>query len=138
MAKKLKVDTGEEKFGPYSPGINVDDFVWLSGQVDIEAGNDIESQTIGTLSKIDDLLAAANCSRSDLVKVTVLMADIDDYSKVNEIYGKWLGDSIPPARAAYAVSSLPLGALIEIICEAVRNSGDYRTDLPAELEEALV
>ena len=51
MAKKLKVDTGEEKFGPYSPGINVDDYVWLSGQVDIDAGNDIESQTIGTLSK---------------------------------------------------------------------------------------
>ena len=49
MAKKLKVDTGEEKFGPYSPGINVDDYVWLSGQVDIDAGNDIESQTIGTL-----------------------------------------------------------------------------------------
>ena len=90
------------------------------------------------ISKIDDLLAAANCSKSDLVKVTVLMVDIDDYSKVNEIYGKWLGDSIPPARAAYAVNSLPLGALVEIICEAVRNSGDYRTDLPAELEEALV
>ena len=119
MAKKLRVDTGGEKFGPYSPGINVNDHVWLSGQVDIDAGDSIEAQTIGTLSKIDDLLAAANCSKDDLVKVTVLMVDIEHYSKINEIYGKWLGDSMPPARAAYAVDSLPLGALVEIICEAI-------------------
>ena len=107
MAKKLRVDTGGEKFGPYSPGINVNDHVWLSGQVDIDAGDSIEAQTIGTLSKIDDLLAAANCSKDDLVKVTVLMVDIEHYSKINEIYGKWLGDSMPPALAAYAVHRLP-------------------------------
>ena len=84
------------------------------------------------------MLAASNSSREDLVKVTILMTDINDYSTVNEIYGDWLGDSMPPARAAYQVCKLPLGARIEIICEAFRNSGDYRTDLPPELEEALV
>ena len=90
------------------------------------------------VTKIDDLLAASNSSKADLVKVTILMADIDYYSKINEIYGEWLGDTIPPARAAYSPAKLPLGALVEIVCEAVRNSGDYRTDLPAELEEALI
>tara|TARA_A100001037_G_scaffold241864_1_gene222127 strand:+ start:133 stop:549 length:417 start_codon:yes stop_codon:yes gene_type:complete len=138
MGRKLKIDTGGEKFGPYSPGINVRDHIWLSGQVDVESGDDIESQTVGTLSKIDDLLAAANSSKSDLVKVTVLMTDIGNYSKINEIYSDWLGDTIPPARAAYAVSQLPMGALVEIVCEAFRNSGEFRTDLPADLEEALV
>jgi|TARA_B100000287_G_scaffold143271_2_gene135108 2-iminobutanoate/2-iminopropanoate deaminase len=138
MGRKLKIDTGEPKLGPYTPGINVKDHIWLSGQIDIESGADIESQTIGTLAKIDDLLAAANSSKGDLVKVTILMVDIGFYTKVNEIYSEWLGDTIPPARAAYEVSKLPGGALIEIVCEAFRNSGEYRTDLPAELEEALV
>jgi len=138
MSRKLKIDTGGTKFGPYSPGINVGDHIWLSGQVDVDAGDDIESQTRGTLAKVDDLLAAANSSKADMVKVTVLMTDIDDYAKINDIYGEWLGDTIPPARAAYEVAKLPMGALVEIVCEAFRNSGEFRTDLPAELEEALV
>ena len=138
MSRKLKIDTGGTKFGPYSPGINVKDHIWLSGQVDVDAGDDIESQTRGTLEKIDDLLAVANSSKADLVKVTVLMSDIEDYAKINDIYGEWLGDTIPPARAAYEIGKLPMGALVEIVCEAFRYSGEYRTDLPAELEEALV
>ena len=138
MSRKLKIDIGESKFGPYSPGINVNDYIWLSGQVDVDAGDDIESQTRGTLDKIDDLLAAANSSKADLVKVTVLMTDIEDYAKINDIYGEWLGDTIPPARASYEIGKLPMGALVEIVCEAFRYSGEHRTDLPAELEEALV
>ena len=123
MSRKLKIDTGGTKFGPYSPGINVNDHIWLSGQVDVDAGDDIESQTRGTLGKIDDLLAAANSSKADLVKVTVLMSDIEDYAKINDIYGEWLGDTIPPARAAYEIGKLPMGALVEIVCEAFRYSG---------------
>ncbi|MBR79502.1 MAG: hypothetical protein CMA88_01775 [Euryarchaeota archaeon] len=138
MSRKLKIDTGEPKLGPYTPGINVKDHIWLSGQIDIESGEDIGSQTVGTLAKIDDLLAAANSSKRDLVKVTILMTDIGFYSNINEIYSDWLGDTIPPARAAYEVSNLPGGALVEIVCEAFRYSGEFRTDLPAELEEALV
>jgi len=138
MSRKLKIDTGEPKLGPYTPGINVKDHIWLSGQIDVDSGDDIESQTIGTLSKVDDLLAAANSSKADLVKVTILMTDIGFYAQINEVYADWLGDTIAPARAAYEVSNLPGGALVEIVCEAFRYSGEYRTDLPAELEEALV
>ena len=53
MSRKLKIDTGGTKLGPYSPGINVKDHIWLSGQIDVDAGDDIESQTWGTLAKID-------------------------------------------------------------------------------------
>ena len=73
-----------------------------------------------TLVKIDELLEAADSSKKDLVKVTILMTDIDDYGIINEIYGEWLQDVLPPARAAYEVSKLPAGALVEIICEAFR------------------
>ena len=122
MARKLKIDAGGAVFGPYSPGISVKDHIWLSGQVDVSADG-IEAQTRGTLAKVDGLLAAANSSKADLVKVTVLLADIGFYPKVNEIYSEWLGDVMPPARAAYGVADLPGGALIEIVCEAFRGCG---------------
>ena len=122
MARKLKIDDGGAVFGPYSPGISVKDHIWLSGQVDVSADG-IEAQTRGTLAKVDGLLAAANSSKADLVKVTVLLADIGFYPTVNEIYSEWLGDVMPPARAAYGVADLPGGALIEIVCEAFRGCG---------------
>ena len=122
MTRKLKIDTGGAVFGPYSPGISVKDHIWLSGQVDVSADG-IEAQTRGTLAKVDGLLAAANSSKTDLVKVTVLLADIGFYPKVNEIYSEWLGSAMPPARAAYGVADLPGGALIEIVCEAFRGCG---------------
>jgi len=124
MARKLKIDTGAAVFAPYSPGINVRDHIWLSGQVGVDGGPSIEGQTRSALSKIDELLAAANSSRRDLVKVVILLSDMDDYGAVNDIYGEWLGDSMPPARAAYQAAGLPLGALIEIVCEAFRGCGD--------------
>ena len=96
MARKLKIDTGEPTLAPYSPGINVKDHIWLSGQIDISVEG-IEAQTRGTLAKIDELLAAANSSKADLVKVTVLLADIGYYSTVNEIYSEWLEDEMPPS-----------------------------------------
>ena len=122
MARKLKIDDGGAVFGPYSPGISVKDHIWLSGQVDVSADG-IEAQPRGTLAKVDGLLAAANSSKADLVKVTVLLADIGFYPTVNEIYSEWLGDAMPPARAAYGVADLPGGALIEIVCEAFRGCG---------------
>tara|TARA_B110000116_G_scaffold126429_1_gene109582 strand:- start:36 stop:413 length:378 start_codon:yes stop_codon:yes gene_type:complete len=120
MHRKVKIDTGGKKWAPYSPGISVRDHIWLSGQIGIDAGKDIMAQMKGTLVKIDELLEAADSSKKDLVKVTILMTDIDDYGIINEIYGEWLQDVLPPSRAAYEVSKLPAGALVEIICEAFR------------------
>ena len=92
--------------GPYSLGISVKDHIWLSGQID-NTQDGIEAQTRGTLAKIDGLLDAAGSSKYDLVKVTVLMTDIGFYSAMNEVYSEWLGDAVPPSRAAYAVRDLP-------------------------------
>jgi len=122
MTRKLKIDTGASVFGPYSPGITVKDHIWLSGQVDFSVDG-IEAQTLGTLAKVDSLLAAAGSSKTDLVKVTILLTNIEFFSTVNEIYSEWLGGSLPPARATYGVADLPGGALIEIVCEAFRGCG---------------
>jgi 2-iminobutanoate/2-iminopropanoate deaminase len=74
----------------------------------------------GTLGKIDILLEAANSSKKDLVKVTILMTDIGNYGIINKIYGEWLEDVLAPSRAAYEVPNLPANALVEIVCEAFR------------------
>tara|TARA_B110000444_G_scaffold158476_1_gene148160 strand:- start:13591 stop:13968 length:378 start_codon:yes stop_codon:yes gene_type:complete len=120
MHRKVKIDTGEKKWAPYSPGISVRDHIWLSGQIGVDSGEDIESQMKGTLGKIDILLEAANSSKKDLVKVTILMTDIGNYGIINKIYGEWLEDVLAPSRAAYEVPNLPANALVEIVCEAFR------------------
>jgi 2-iminobutanoate/2-iminopropanoate deaminase len=86
----------------------------------VDSGDTIELQMKGVLKKIDGLLEAANSSKKDLVKVTILMTDIDNYKVVNEIYGEWLEEIIPPSRAAYEVPNLPMGALVEVVCEGFR------------------
>ena len=121
MERKIKVDTGEKTWAPYSPGISVKEHIWLSGQIGVDAGDTIELQMKGVLKKIDSLLEAANSSKKDLVKVTILMTDINNYNIINDIYGEWLEEIIPPSRAAYEVPNLPMGALVEVVCEAFRN-----------------
>ncbi|MBU03541.1 MAG: hypothetical protein CMA58_00945 [Euryarchaeota archaeon] len=120
MTRKIKIDTGGKTWAPYSPGISVRDHIWLSGQIGVDSGDTIELQMKGVLKKIDGLLEAANSSKKDLVKVTILMTDIDNYKVVNEIYGEWLEEIIPPSRAAYEVPNLPMGALVEVVCEGFR------------------
>ena len=120
MTRKIKIDTGGKTWAPYSPGISVKDHIWLSGQIGVDAGDSIELQMEEVLSKIDRLLEEGNSSKRDLVKVTILMADINNYSVINRIYGEWLEDIIPPSRAAYEVPNLPMGAKVEIVCEAFR------------------
>jgi 2-iminobutanoate/2-iminopropanoate deaminase len=121
MTRKIKVDTGGKTWAPYSPGISVKDHIWLSGQIGVDSGDTIELQLKGVLKKIDRLLEAANSSKKDLVRVTILMTDIGNYKVINEIYGEWLEEIIPPSRAAYEVPNLPMGALVEIVCEAFRD-----------------
>ncbi len=120
MHKKVKIDSGEKKWAPYSPGISVRDHIWLSGQIGIDSGDDIESQIKGVLIKIDNLLKEGDSSKKDLVKVTILMTNIGHYDIINRIYSEWLEGTLPPSRAAYEVPKLPAGALVEVICEAFR------------------
>ena len=112
---------GTETYAPYTPAVVVGRQVWLSGQINIEAGDDITSQTQGTLDKIDALLAEAGTSKHDLVFVQVLLKTMDYYAPMNEVYGAWLeGMDVKPTRAAFAVDALPADALVEIVVQAVK------------------
>ena len=112
---------GTTKYGPYSAGVEASGMVWLSGQIAVEVGDDVTSQTSGSLDKIDALLAAAGISKHHICFAQILLADIDDFSAMNEVYGAWVEDmQVKPARAAFAAAALPAGALVEIVVQAVR------------------
>ena len=114
MKKAYSTDKAPAAIGPYSQAVKAGDFVYVSGQIPIDpatgafAGEDIVSQTRQSLTM------------DDVVKTTVLLADIDDFAKMNEEYAKFF-TGVCPTRAAFEVAAIPRGALVEI--EAVAYCG---------------
>lgn len=120
MPKRRIAIEGRGTYGPYSPGVEVGDRLYLSGQIAPEEDG-IAGQTEGALARIDELLLVAGFRRSDVVQVQVLLADIDDFAAMNEVYAEFFATSrIPPARAAFQAAALPAGALVEIVAVAER------------------
>ncbi len=123
MANKTKIEVeGGVTYGPYSPGVKIQDSVWLSGQVAPEAGDDVAAQTSATLDKIDALLAAAGVTKNEIYYAQVILSDIADFPTLNEVYSKWMqGIEIPPARATFQ-ATLPANAKVEIVVQALGSS----------------
>ena len=118
---KERIDIGGKVFGPYSPGIKANGFIWLAGQISPESGESTGEQTLGSLSKIDSLLEAAGASKHDICFAQVLLDDINDFSAMNEVYSNWLeGMEVPPARAAFEAAALPRAAKVEIVVQAIK------------------
>lgn len=110
--------------GPYSQAVLAGDTLYVSGQLPIEASTGqmaqgIEAQTKQCLQNIDYILNAAGFTRADVVKSTVLLDDLSNFSAMNSVYGEFYGEPYP-ARVAYQVVKLPLGAMVEIETVAVR------------------
>ena len=111
---------GAAKYGPYSAGVQSEGMFWLSGQIAVEF-EDVKTQTKCALDKIDSLLEAANLTRENICFAQILLADINDFAAMNEVYGAWIDSvNIKPARAAFAAAALPAGALVEIVVQGTR------------------
>ena len=123
MNVKRSIDLGGMRLAPYSPCIVVGNHIWVAGQIGTDGGDSLKEQANRALEKIDALLVQAGSSKHDLVKVTVLLTDMGDFSDFNEIYGGWLEGTILPARAAFAVKELPGQAKVEVVAEAFLGSG---------------
>jgi len=110
--------------GPYSQAVKAGSMVFVSGQIPIDpatgafAGEDIVTQTRQSLTNVKNILEAAGYALSDVVKTTVLLADIADFAAMNAVYAEFFTENCP-ARACFAVKDLPKGALVEI--EAIAN-----------------
>jgi len=105
--------------GPYSQAIKVGGMVYISGQLPIDAevseitGKTIKEQTAQSLKNVEYILAEKGMDLSNVVKTTVLLNNINDFSEMNEVYGEFFKEPYP-ARAAYQVAALPAEALVEI------------------------
>jgi 2-iminobutanoate/2-iminopropanoate deaminase len=117
---KITTNAAPPAVGTYSQAIRTGDLVFVTGMTgrnpntgELEAG--LEAQTRRMLANIDAILNAAGCSAEDIVKVTLLLADIKDFKAVDLIYAAWLpglGITAWPARTAFAAAGLPAGALV--------------------------
>ena len=112
--------------GPYSQAVEVaaGKTLWVSGQIPLNPATGtmpegIEAQTEQVFANIEVILTAAGYTFDNVVKSTVLLADIADFAKVNAIYARYYTRDMP-ARAAYQVAALPLGARVEIETIAVK------------------
>ena len=105
--------------GPYSQAVQAGNMLFVSGQIPIDpatgvfAGEDIAIQTRQSLTNVSNILAAAGYTLNDVVKTTVLLADIADFATMNAVYAEFFTEN-KPARACFAVKDLPRGALVEI------------------------
>lgn len=111
--------------GPYSQAIQAGNTIYVSGQIPIDpatgafAGEDITAQTRQSLTNIKAILAEAGADMSNVVKTTVLLANMADFAAMNAVYAEFFTAPFP-ARAAFQAAALPKNALVEIECVAVK------------------
>lgn len=114
----IKTTKAPAAIGPYSQAIKVDNFIFGSGQLPIDPQTGlmkvgIVEQTKQILSNITAILEASKAHKNDVVKTTIFLSDINNFSVVNEIYAEYFGEH-RPARSTIEVSKLPKDSLIEI------------------------
>ena len=119
MNTPIHTNNAPAAIGPYSQAVQTGNMLFVSGQIPIDpatgefAGSDITTQTNQSLTNIQNILTTAGYTLNDVVKTTVLLADIADFAAMNAVYAQYFTEN-KPARAAFAVKDLPRGALVEI------------------------
>jgi len=118
MKKIIHSEKAPKAIGPYSQAIEVNGMLFISGQIPVNPENGqipetIEDQTEQVMINIGAILNAAGYGYEHVIKSTCLLSDMANFKVMNEIYGKYYPVN-PPARAAFAVKTLPLNVLVEI------------------------
>lgn len=123
--KQISTQNAPEAIGPYSQAIEVNGFVYASGQLPIDPATGafpeggVKEQTRQSLLNVKAILEEAGLALSDVVKTTVYLADMGDFAAMNEVYSQFFAQPFP-ARSAIAVKALPKGALVEVEVVAAR------------------
>ena len=119
MKKVISTTKAPAAIGPYSQAIQVENFVYASGQIPIDPATGvlveggIKEQTRQSLLNVQAILKEAGLTTGNVVKTTVFIADMNDFADMNAVYAEFFSEPYP-ARSAVAVKTLPKGALIEI------------------------
>ena len=120
MIKRIiQTEQAPAAIGPYSQAIRIGDFLYTSGQIalDPESGiflsGEIEEETEQTLKNISAILQAGGVNFENVIKTTVYLSDLNDFTRMNQVYEKYFSKN-KPARSCVQVAALPKGAKIEI------------------------
>ena len=118
MKKIIATDQAPAAVGPYSQAVLVNGLLFVSGQIPVNPADgsvaeSIEAQSHQALKNVGAILAEAGLSYEDVVKTTVLLADIADFKAMNAVYAEYFTQD-KPARACFQVAALPLGVKVEI------------------------
>ena len=126
MKKVIFTDKAPSPIGPYSQAILTGNTLYVSGQValnpqtgDLEMGS-IEDQTHQVMKNLSAVLAAADMNFENVVKATIFITDMNNFSRINAVYGSYFPSEYAPARETVQVSALPRNVDVEISVIAVR------------------
>jgi len=125
MKKVIRTEAAPGAIGPYSQAIEAGGFVFLSGQIPLDpktgqlVEGDVAAQTERVMDNLAAVLAAAGLDFGHVVRTTIFLADLNDFTKVNEVYARRF-PADPPARATVQVARLPRDSRVEIDAIAVR------------------
>lgn len=123
--KQISTQNAPAAIGPYSQAIEVNGFVYASGQLPIDPATGafpeggVKEQTRQSILNVKAILQEAGLALSNVVKTTVYLADMGDFAAMNEVYSQFFAQPFP-ARSAIAVKALPKGALVEVEVVAAR------------------
>ncbi|PRO66658.1 RidA family protein [Alkalicoccus urumqiensis] len=114
----IHTNLAPEAIGPYSQAVEVDGFIYTSGQIglDPESGEmveGLENQAHRVMKNVMAILKAASSSNDEIIKTLIFLRNIEDFAVVNEIYASYLNEPYP-ARSAIEISKMPKDALVEI------------------------
>lgn len=125
MKRIIYTESAPKAVGPYSQAVESNGILFISGQIPIDPSTGkiveggIKEQTLQVMKNIGAILVAAGYDYNDVAKSTCLLSDMDNFAAMNEVYTQFYPAN-PPARAAFGVVRLPLGALIEIETIAIK------------------
>lgn len=124
MKEAISTSNAPAAIGPYSQAVKTTNLIFCSGQLPIDPATGkmpetIKEQTAQSLANVKAILAEEGLDINAVVKTTVLLADMSLFGEMNEVYGEVFGKPYP-ARSAFAVKALPMGALVEIEIIAAR------------------
>ncbi len=125
MLEPIETKFAPKPVGPYTQAVLVENWLYCSGQIalDPETGEmigngNIEKETKQVLKNLIAVVKAAGGETSNVIRTTIYLTDLNDFTKVNEIYAETFDNLVSPARACVEVSNLPKGGKVEIDCIA--------------------
>ncbi|SEQ33991.1 2-iminobutanoate/2-iminopropanoate deaminase [Hyunsoonleella jejuensis] len=126
MKKIITTDKAPAPLGPYNQAVLVGNTLYISGQIAIDPMsnklilNDIESETLQVMQNLKAVLNAADYSFEDVVKSSIFISNMDDFSSINQVYGSFFDNATAPARETVQVAKLPKNVNVEISMIAVK------------------